>query len=69
MNGMATIRIDKNGVQVVVATGEADADAPRRAALLMPREEFAPSLEYEGNAVIDMLATKIPAVPVGPTTH
>ena len=64
---MATIFLDKNGVQVVAETrpmaGEA---APRRNALLMPREEFAPSQEDEGNAVIDMLATKFPA---GPTTH
>lgn len=69
---MATIRIDKDGVQVVVATDHGSSpavDEPRRAALLMPRDEFAPSLEWEGNAVIDMLATKMPVVPVGPTTH
>lgn len=64
---MATIFLDKNGVRVVSETHDPADGALRRAALLMPREEFAPSYEDEGNAVIDMLATT--KSPAGPTTH
>lgn len=68
---MASIRVDEDGVQVVVAAsdpGSESAEDTRRAALLMPREEFAPSADSDGNAVIDMLASKMPES-LAPTTH
>ena len=63
---MTTNFLDKNGMRVVITTTAEGTG--RRAALLMPHEEFTPSYDDDGNAVIDMLATKIPA-PAGPTTH